>query len=79
MLLDHMQEQVCTRNSLCIDLDKSGYQVNIFLISPQKHMLWVLDEALLMSIHNIRFHGEMRRISILFDRKSILPRPMVYA
>ena len=23
-------------------LDKSGYQVNIFLISAQKHMLWVL-------------------------------------
>ena len=25
-----------------IGLDKSGYQVNIFLISPQKHMLRVL-------------------------------------
>ena len=25
-----------------ISLDKNGYQVNIFLISPQKHMLWVL-------------------------------------
>ena len=25
-----------------IGLDKSGYQVNIFLISPQKHMLWAL-------------------------------------
>ena len=25
-----------------IGLDKSGYKVNIFLISPQKHMLWVL-------------------------------------
>ena len=25
-----------------IGLDKSGYQVNIFLISPRKHMLWVL-------------------------------------
>ena len=24
-----------------IDLDKSGYQVNIFLISRRKHMLWV--------------------------------------
>ena len=32
-----------------IGLDKSGYQVNIFLISPQKHMLLVLTEALLMS------------------------------
>ena len=25
-----------------IGLDKSGYQVNIFLISPRKYMLWVL-------------------------------------
>ena len=25
-----------------IALDKSGYQVYIFLISPRKHMLWVL-------------------------------------
>ena len=25
-----------------IDLDKSGYQENSFLISRQKHMLWVL-------------------------------------
>ena len=27
---------------LHIGLDKGGYPVNIFLISPQKHMLWVL-------------------------------------
>ena len=27
---------------MCIGLDKSGYQVNIFLISQRKHMLWVL-------------------------------------
>ena len=25
-----------------IGLDKGGYQVNIFLNSPRKHMLWVL-------------------------------------
>ena len=25
-----------------VGLDKGGYLVNIFLISPQKHMLWVL-------------------------------------
>ena len=25
-----------------IGLDKSGYPVNIFLISPRKHVLWVL-------------------------------------
>ena len=28
-----------------IGLDKSGYQVNIFLISPQKHTLWYSLEA----------------------------------
>ena len=28
--------------SLFIGLDKGGYPVNIFLISPLKHMLWVL-------------------------------------
>ena len=29
---------------LCLvrGLDKSGYQVNIFLIPPRKHTLWVL-------------------------------------
>ena len=28
--------------STLIGPDKNGYRVNIFLISPQKHMLWVL-------------------------------------
>ena len=28
--------------ALNIGVDKSGYQVNIFLISRRKHMLWVL-------------------------------------
>ena len=28
--------------ALDIGLDKIGYQVNSFLISQQKHMLWVL-------------------------------------
>ena len=51
-----------------IGLDKGGYPVNIFLISPRKHMLWVLiAEALLMSTHNICFCGEIRKISILLD------------
>ena len=27
---------------MIIGLDKGGYPVNIFLISPRKHMLWVL-------------------------------------
>ena len=39
-----------TKSAICpIGLDKSGYQVNIFLISPQKHRLWYC-EALLISI-----------------------------
>ena len=40
-----------------IGLDKGEYQVNSFLITRQKHMLWVLirSEALLMSTHNICF------------------------
>ena len=54
-----------------IGLGKSGDQVNIFLITPQKHLLWVssrsLAEALLMSTPNICFCGEMRKISILMD------------
>ena len=44
---------------LPIGLDKSGYQVNIFLISP--------NEVLLMSTHNICFHGEIRKLSLLLD------------
>ena len=36
------KSKVCKRD---IGLDKSGYQVNIFLISPQKHMLWSSLEA----------------------------------
>ena len=38
-------------------VDKIGYQVNIFLKSPRKHMLWAL----------ICFHGEISKISILLD------------
>ena len=41
--------------SLFIAPDKKGYPHNIFLISPPKHMLWVLirSEVLLMSTHNM--------------------------
>ena len=28
--------------TIAIGLDKGGYPVNIFVISPRKHMLWVL-------------------------------------
>ena len=33
---------VCVQS---IGLDKGGYPVNIFLISPRKHMLWYSLEA----------------------------------
>ena len=33
-----------------------------FLTPPQIYRLWVLAEALLMSVHNIYFHGEIRKI-----------------
>ena len=38
------------------------YQVNIFLVPPKKHMLWVLiGKALLRSIHNISFCGQKKK------------------
>ena len=43
--------------SSVIGLDKSGYQVNIFLLSPRKHT------------HNICFRGKIRKILILLDSK----------
>ena len=43
-----------------IDLIKRVYQVNTFLISPQKHMLIRSAKTLLMSTHNICFSGKIR-------------------
>ena len=37
-----LQNIMAFEKPVIIGLDKSGYQVYIFLISPQKHMLWVL-------------------------------------
>ena len=34
----------------------------IFYNSPQKHILWVLGKAILMSTHNICFYGEITKI-----------------
>ena len=52
-----------------IGLDKGGYPVYIFLISPRKHMLWVLirsaQRGTSNEYHNICFCGEMIKISIL--------------
>ena len=54
-----------------IGLDKSGYQVSIFLICPRKHMLWYSLEAprrgASNEYHNICFCGQIRKISILLD------------
>ena len=44
--------------------------MNMFLMSPQKHMLWVLIRSAFPGTsneyHKIRFHGEVRNISIRF-------------
>ena len=56
----------------CICLDKSGYQVSIFLFCPRKHMLWVLIRSASVINHNIYFCGQIRKISILLDWKKRL-------
>ena len=47
--------------------DRRGYPHHIFLISPCKHMFWVLVRSALvshfLSNHNICFCGEIRKIS----------------
>ena len=50
--------------------------IDIFLISPQKHMLWyslVLTEVLLMSTHNICFCWEIKKLLTWYP---LLSRPM---
>ena len=43
-------------------------KINIFLITPAKHMLWVLNgsnyltEMLLLSTHNKYFHGNIMKL-----------------
>ena len=49
-----------------IATDKRGYPHNIFLISPQKHMLWVF-------IRSACFRGEIRKYQHFSDEKSALP------
>ena len=44
---NHWILQNVSMDSKCIGLDKGGYLVNIFLISPRKHMLWVLIRSAL--------------------------------
>ena len=50
-----------------ICLDKGGYLVNIFLISPQKHMLGAL-----MSTNNICFHGEIENMLLVLIRSALM-------
>ena len=52
-------------------LDKSGYQVNSFLISRRKHMLWGTQ------LKPIRFHREIRKIQIRFGWKKRLIKSYV--
>ena len=51
-------------------LDKSSYPLNIFLISPQKHMLWVLIEASWQGTSNKcpehMFSWRNKKISVIF-------------
>ena len=56
--------------SYLIGLDKRGYPINIFLISPQKTYVVGthqkhLDEVLLMSTHNICFCGLFVYVEVL--------------
>ena len=58
-----------------IPSDRKGYKVNVFLISPQKHMLRVdkyLGKALLMSVTTC-FCGEIKKKNInTFLMKKVL-------
>ena len=49
--------------------------VDIFLIFPEKHVVGTqkknLSEGLLLSTHNIHFHGKIRNILILLLYESI--------
>ena len=63
------------RESFCITPDNRNIQINVFPISPQKYMLWVLirmgfTEATLMNIHNVYFHGKLSKIPKLMMKKS---------
>ena len=51
--------------------------VNIFLICPRKHMLWgysleAPQQGTFNEYHNVWFHGEIRKRSILLDWKKHL-------
>ena len=47
--------------------DKRGYPHNIFMVSPQNHVYMYV--VVLIRTHNICFHGEILKISVLFSWK----------
>ena len=55
---------VCIKINIFIHFSTKTYVVG----THKKH----LSEVLLMSTHNICFHGEIRKISIYFDSKKVL-------
>ena len=54
----------CKAYNIDIAPDKSGYSHNSFLITPQKHTLWI--------IYSVGFSGEIRKLSVLLIGKSTL-------
>ena len=56
------------RGLLCIATDKRGYPHNIFLISPRKHMMWVL----IRSVTAYVFIEKYERYQHFLDEKSAL-------
>ena len=66
--------RVVELSNFYIGLDKSGYQVSIFLISPQKHMLWVL----LMSTTMYVFMEKKEKYQYFWIEKSALTRAMQF-
>ena len=55
-----------------ITSDKRDIQINIFLISPQKPMLWVI-------IRSTSPHGEIRKISVRFSLKQMPYLKLLYS
>ena len=66
--------------SFVIAADKRGCQESIFLISPQKRILWysleVPQQGTSNEYYNICFCGEIRKISKSFVGKSTLSEAM---
>ena len=57
-----------TRVKVNIGLDKSGFQINILLISPQKHMLWVLIRSATPDTRNVSSGSYANTVATLHIR-----------